>query len=205
MDYYKGNSHKLKNERSIDADRKISKVVTTDGIKKNPGAGKKIIDMFIKEDLTSIKEYAIWDVWVPAIKSGIRESLIGTVEAIFGRGAGPSTRSSGFGGSYTNYSSSPRTRSYEDRRADQLRSRSLYGFDDVILATKIDAEDVLKAINETVETYGTVSVADYYQMVGVAHEYTDTKYGWIDIIPNRIVRVRDGGYSLNLPKPMVLD
>lgn len=54
-------------------------------------------------------------------------------------------------------------------------------------------------MDELIDTYGNVSVADLYDLVGKSCEYTDQKYGWTNIRNAEPIRVRDG-YMLKLPK-----
>ena len=54
------------------------------------------------------------------------------------------------------------------------------------------------------ETYGVVSVADMYDLVGITCNYTDNKYGWTNLRNAEPVRVRDG-YMLKLPKAGPID
>ena len=55
------------------------------------------------------------------------------------------------------------------------------------------------------EAYGLVRVADFYDLVGVTGNYTDNKYGWTNIRSAEIVRLRDGGYVIKLPRAMQID
>ena len=54
------------------------------------------------------------------------------------------------------------------------------------------------------EAYQVVSVADFYDLVGVSGNYTDNKYGWTDIRNASVIRVRDG-YMIKLPKALPLN
>ena len=67
-----------------------------------------------------------------------------------------------------------------------------------------EAEDVLSRMDELIDTYGVVSVADLYDLVGISCNYTDNKYGWTNIRNVEPIRVRDG-YMLKLPKAMPID
>jgi hypothetical protein len=49
-----------------------------------------------------------------------------------------------------------------------------------------------------------VSVADFYDLVGVDGTYTDNKYGWTNIRNAYVNRVRDG-YVIKLPRAISLD
>ena len=66
------------------------------------------------------------------------------------------------------------------------------------------AEDVLERMDELIATYQVVSVADFYDLVGVSGNYTDNKYGWTDIRNASVIRVRDG-YMIKLPKALPLN
>ena len=60
-------------------------------------------------------------------------------------------------------------------------------------------------MDELIATYGVVRVADFYELVGVTGNYTDNKYGWTDIRNASVVRARDGGYIIKLPKAFPID
>lgn len=59
-------------------------------------------------------------------------------------------------------------------------------------------------MDELISTYKIVSVADFYDLVGVTGNWTDNKYGWSDIRSASIVHVRDG-YMIKLPRPLPID
>ena len=102
--------------------------------------------------------------------------------------------------SYNNY--------YRDdprRRPTQTqRNRARHNFDDIILESRGEAEEVLSHLVDLTEDYGMASVADMYDLVGITSNFTDNKYGWDNLSMARVVRVRDG-YLLELPRPIVLD
>ena len=60
-------------------------------------------------------------------------------------------------------------------------------------------------MDELIETYGMVSVMDLYDLVGVSGNYTDNKYGWVNIKNAEPVRTMGGGYMLKLPKAIPLN
>lgn len=98
-------------------------------------------------------------------------------------------------------------RDYSDRRDDRHRdnrTRTGYGYDDLILDTRGEAEEVLSRMDELIETYGVATVADLYDLVGKSCNYTDNKYGWTNIRNSEAVRVRDG-YLLKLPKALPIN
>ena len=86
----------------------------------------------------------------------------------------------------------------DDRRYDRPRSVG-YTYDDIILESRGEAEEVLDSLCDLIETYQIASVADLYDLVGETPEYTDNKYGWTNLRNADVERVRDG-YRLKLPK-----
>ena len=56
-------------------------------------------------------------------------------------------------------------------------------------------------MDEIMEEYGIVRVADLYDLVGITGDYTDNKYGWTNIRSAEVVRVRDG-YKIKMPRAM---
>ena len=99
-------------------------------------------------------------------------------------------------------------RSYYDkdnrREHSVTRSRIGYDYDDIILDNRGEAEEVLSRMDELIDTYGLVSVADFYDLVGVTGNYTDNKYGWTDIRSASVIHVRDG-YRIKLPKALPIN
>ena len=74
----------------------------------------------------------------------------------------------------------------------------------IVYVRACEAEDVLERMDELIATYQVVSVADFYDLVGVSGNYTDNKYGWTDIRNASVIRVRDG-YMIKLPKALPLN
>ena len=98
---------------------------------------------------------------------------------------------------YTSYSNKQDTR-------PTRRTSPGYSYDEIVIENRGEAESVLNAMDDMMATYGIVSVADFYDLVGVTCSYTDNKYGWTNIRNAQIVRVRDG-YIIKMPKAMPLD
>ena len=73
-----------------------------------------------------------------------------------------------------------------------------------VFDTRKEAEEVLDRMDDLIDTYGVVSVADLYDLVGISGNYTDNKYGWTNLRNADVQRVRDG-YLLKLPKALPFD
>lgn len=201
MEDYKGNSHKMRREaKTADGEKKIEKVVTGAARTKKKSEIRKLTDVFISDDISSVKSYIIADIMIPAVKRFISD----TVDAIlYPGGSGGKKHSAAskvsYGGYYKNSS---------DRREVRAGSRGSSGFDydDILFDNRGDAEAVLNAMDDIIDQFGTVSVADMYDMAEVSTtNFALNKYGWADIRSGQVVRVRDGKYMLKLPRALPLN
>lgn len=104
---------------------------------------------------------------------------------------------------YTKYSRSSNDRNKEEIR--YARRRSIFDYDQIIFNNRGDAESVLFAMDDIIDQFGVVSVADLYDISEVSTDnHMVNKYGWSDIRDAKVIHVRKG-YVIDLPKPMLLD
>jgi hypothetical protein len=201
---YKPNSHKsreVQKDKPVEERKKVDKVVTGIVKTKKKSEIRKFTDVFISEDISNVKSYLLTDVLVPAIKKLVIDTVTDGINMILNGGTGRGHR--GTNASYVSY------RQYSDQRdsnrhGNESRGRSGYNYDDIILESRGEAEDVLSRMDELIDIYGTVSVADMYDLVGKTCNYTDNKYGWTNIRNAEPIRVRDG-YMLKLPKALPIN
>lgn len=196
---YKPNSHKFREGESASTDDKKIEKIVKGKVRTKPKSGiSKISEVFISEDAANVKSYIVMDVLVPAVKKAISDIVRDGIDMIlYGESRGRKGSSTSSYVSYRDYS-----RRDDDRFRDRdSRTRSGYNHDDIILESRGEAEEVLTRMDELIETYGVVSVADLYDLIGKSCEYTDNKYGWTNIRNAEPIRVRDG-YMLKLPKAL---
>lgn len=196
---YKPNSHKAKEEQreSAEETKKVEKIVKGVVKTKKKSEISKFRDRIISDDARNIKSYIVEDVIIPAIKNTILDTIINSATIAFG---GSRAKKNSVAGrvSYRNFYDRR-----DDRRViDEPRSGG-YSFYDITLESRIEAQEVLDRMDELIDRYRMVSVADLYDMVGVTGNYTDNKYGWTDISTARISRTREG-FTLDLPRPKAL-
>lgn len=67
-----------------------------------------------------------------------------------------------------------------------------------IISRREDAERVLEMMAHRLDKYEVVTVADLNDMLGISSEWTDTRWGWIDIRDAQIRQIREG-WRLELP------
>lgn len=183
---YPSNSHKSKQDATL---KPIAK-----GMLKDQPQRKKLVSAIFAEDVQDVKSYILWDMIVPAIRDGFRTVLIGTVEAIFGRGKSKSGYSNASYVSYNQPVGGRETRSYsgQDR------------YNNLIFANRGEAEDVLETMRDLLDRYGLVRVADLFDLAGIQGEYTDNRYGWTNLSRARVDHDIDG-WRLSLPRPIVVN
>lgn len=194
------NSHKARNEKkdSAQEEKRVEKVVRGK-VKTQKNNKRKLADLFISEDAGNVKNYIFLDVIIPAVKKAIYDLVVGALDmSLYGGRGGGGRRSTADKVSYRDYNSVSRrdTRSYES-----ARTTSGYSYDDIVLETRGEAEAVLSRMDEIMEEYEIVRVADLYDLVGITGEHTDNKYGWTNIRNAKIVRVRDG-WKIEMPRAL---
>lgn len=182
--------------------KKVEKVITGTATVKKKSPTRKFADVFISEDAHSVKSYLFGDVVVPALKKLLSDLVKDGIEMLlYGSSGRRDNRSDRFRGDYVTYTK------YSDRRDDRGYSsshREARDYNDIVLNNRGDAETVLLKMDEVIEAYGVVTIADLYEFVGVTGHYTDNKYGWMNLRNAEVVRVRDG-YLLKFPKAAPLD
>lgn len=200
---FPSNSNKKKERIDVVKEKNITQVVSGKVIKKQRTFGQKLAETFFGDDTRSVGDYLLNDILVPAMKSTLSDMVGGGIEMLlFGerRSSGKSRLYRDRDRSYVPYNRMSRRDDVDDRRYISKAARSRHDFDEIILETRGEAEDVLSHVVDIIDDYGVASVADYYDLLGVEGNFTDNKYGWTNVSDAYITRTRDG-YSIRLPRP----
>lgn len=199
---YQSNSHKSKQSAAEQVpEKKVEKAISGSAKVKKKSELRKFADVFISEDFQNIKSYILLGVLVPAIKKAIFDIITNGVDMLL-YGESGRTKKNSFGSQISYRSYYDRDKGFKDYSRVQFRAS--YSFDDIILETRGEAEEVLTRMDELISTYGMVSVADLYDLVGITGNYTDNKYGWTNLKDASVERGRDG-YYLKLPRVISLN
>lgn len=203
------NSEPDKAEREASREKKkLESIVTSKVSRRKKPLGSRIKEAFTGNDAQTVWSYVLVDVMVPAAKDLVTDAVTSAVRGmIYGEGA---SRDRGLDrgrrgtprSNYSRYSESPtrRTERHEEPRNLSHRARATHDFDEIILETRVEAEEVIDAMFRLIEKFEMVTVADLYELIDVTGNFTDDKWGWVDIQGAGVKRVRDG-YLLELPKP----
>jgi hypothetical protein len=189
-------------------DKKLTKIVEGPVTRRRKPLGKKFGELFVTGDSRSVSQYVFLEVLLPAardavvdaVSQGIERMIFGEVRSSARRSAASRGPSPGYV-SYNRYAAPSR----EDRRPPMSRqARATHNFDEIILNTRREADEVLDNLSNIIERYEAVTVSDLYELIGETSNYADEKWGWTDLRGASVTRARDG-YLLDLPKPVALD
>lgn len=193
------NSHAGRSEKKhASGEEKRAEKVVQGRVTVKKNEMRRLTDVFISEDVSKVKDYIIHDVLIPTFKETIYNIVVNSLDiSLFGgRGSG-SKRSVADRVSFRDYNGVSR----KDDRTCSTRTNSGYSYDDITLSTRGEAEAVLSRMDEIMEEYDVVRVADLYDLVGVTGEHTDNKYGWTNIRNAEVIRVRNG-YRIKMPRAL---
>lgn len=170
--------------------------------------GRKVTETVFNSDLKTAKSHIVNDFIIPSIRDFIFDGLHDFIDTLFGGDAGRS---------YSRRPSSISKTSYEKYyyksgggaskpSSNYVSSKSAYEVYDIIFDERGEAERVLDELRDILNEYPTVSVNDYYELVGKTNELgssTDPDYGWTNLDRVNVTAIRRGrerGYIINLPR-----
>lgn len=190
--------------------KKVERVTSADAVRRKRPLGKKFKDVFFGGDARTAGEYVMLSVIIPAIKDTLVEAGQAAIEKmIYGESRSGRRRPSG-GTGYVSYNrmGGPVRDPADDRppmgRSISRRARARHDFDEIVLSTRSEAEEVLDRMFDLLSKYETVSVSEMYELVGLESSHTDHKWGWTSLTGASVERVRTGGFLLDLPEPEAL-
>lgn len=207
----KPNSNTYKQE--LAKREKLEPIAKGVAVDKKESLWTKVSKTIVKDDAKNVGEYLMFDVVIPALKNAISDLVTTGINMfLFGENR-PSPNTKRYGDksyvSYNNYYSKSRYssgRSYqweEDRYYGRDRTSQRRKFDQVVVPSRSEAEQILDALVGRTINYGMTSVADLYDLSGVPSVFTDNDWGWDDVHGARIERVREG-YLIVMPEPHLL-
>lgn len=208
MDEFPPNSKRAK-EGTREGPR-VERVTSADAVRRKKPLGKQFKETFFGSDGRTTANYVVTQVLIPMIQDTFIEVVQSGIERLVrgehrtGRRRGLSSPPSGPQG-YADYRGMSMSRYQDDRppmpRGVSRRARARNDFDEIILESRSEAEEVIDQLFEVISRYEMATVADLYELVGINSSHTDHKWGWTDLRGASVARVRSGGYLLNLPEP----
>mgnify|MGYP003281275485 CR=1 FL=1 len=186
-------------------EKRVKKSVAKGRIVKKKSDMVKLADIFLASDIESVKKHVIFDVLIPKLKDGFFDIVMDSLSMTLFGSSGKKRSTNASNVDYTNkFKSSNRERLEADRN-DSSPSKTRVNYNDIEFDSRDEAEEVLESMYDLLEVYGHVSVLDFFDFADVSCDYTDDKYGWINLDKAQIVPVRGGRYKIKLPRAMVID
>ena len=163
---------------------------------------RKFADVFVSEDINNVKSYILMDVLIPAFKKAVSDVVTNGIDMILYGSAGKSRSSTN--AHYVSYNDYSRRDDRGRPAGNSVRAQTAYSYDDIAFNTRGEAEDVLTQMEATIDKYGFVTIADMYDLANLTSNYTDNKYGWMNVRNAEVTRARDG-YVIKLPRAVPID
>lgn len=204
MDQFPGNTNKEKEEKApkAKAEKQIKKVVTGEVSTRKKPLGHRFKEVFLGGDAQSAVRYIAADVLLPALRNMIVDATTKGIERmVFGDTSMRGNRSIYQGRSRIQYSSPinrPDPRASSVYLPDQPPRARRQGADDIVLASREEADAVIEQMCTIIDQYEVASVADLYETLGMPHTHVDQKFGWGDFRYAQVRQIRQG-YLLILP------
>lgn len=203
MDEFPGNSNKGKDAAVQKPEKpKVEKVTTEAVIVKKRGLGHRFKEVFLGGDAQSAGSYIVMEVLLPALRDMIVDATSKGVERmIYGDRVGPSRSRRNDGRPTVSYN---RVSTRRDRGSALLpdqpsRSNRTTQTDDIILASREEADLVIERMTDIIDQFDVATVADLHELVGLPTTFVDNKWGWSDFRYVNCRQIRDG-YLLELPR-----
>ena len=162
--------------------------------------------------IRAISSYVGHEIIVPMVKNAFVDSMTtGINMAVFKDQPQPNRRNNpGWNNrQHQNTNRVQYDKSYQNNQVNQYQSpnakRTIYAIREAVFPNREEALMVLDNMMNEIDKYGQVSVADYYDWIGIGDStFADVSYGWDDLTRARVVSVR-GGYAISLPPVGVIE
>lgn len=210
MEHFPPNSRKA--EQHVEP-KQVERVTSAKAVRRKQPLGRKFSRTFFGGDARTASEYMVGNVIIPALKemlveaasSGFERLVYGDVRPKRGRNA-PTSGPLGYV-SYNRMGPAARQDDRPPMPTNRLsrRARARHDFDDIVIPSRQEAEEVIDRMFDLISKYDSASVADLYELTGLKSDHTDYKWGWTDLRGAAVGRVRGGGYLLDLPEPEFLE
>lgn len=172
------------------------------------GLGRQFKDVFFRGSAKDAAEYMVTDVVVPEIRDLLYNAVQSGIDRlIYGERSGgrrrPQSSLTTTGPGHVDYASvsRPTRASQPQPRTLTRQARARHDFQDLVIPTRQEADEVLDRLFDLLSQDGEVRVGHLYALTDVRAEHTDWKWGWTNLKGAKSVRLRNGGYLLDLPEP----
>lgn len=188
----------------------MERVVQSQVIRRKTPLGRRIREHIIGGDSQTVWGYIFGEALIPTVQNLVVDIVGGGIERLMYPDSQPISRSRRGRPGFTDYGSrfdrGPRRGRPDPRdepRHMSSRGRANHSFDEILIDSRAEAEEVLHRLIDLSIRYEVATVAQLYHLTGIPSHYTDENYGWTeyDLRGSNIARAGREGFLLNLPRP----
>lgn len=208
---FPSNSNKAPNpidKSAAKPEKKIERVTSAPAVRRKKNVGRRLSENITGTDSRTVAEHVVFSVALPALKDLIFEVFTeGMHQKLFGNDVSRARVGRQIAGktSKISYESVSKKKPLGvGNNQERVISRVRGDVDDIFLETRAEALEVIERMYDLLSTYGLVTVADLYGLVGQSAAFTDERRGWDDLRGADVRHHRDG-YMLVLPRPSSID
>lgn|SRR5678816_59360 len=202
---YQGNSNKGKEaaDNEVKPKKDLEKVISGDVVLKKQGIGAKFKTVFFGADFHTAAQYVLAEVLLPTLRDLVVDSVSKGADRLVYGNSGPRRRGPiNYSGRYR-YNNPlaqqvGRQTYLPDQRPVERWSQGRKTFENIIVPSRQDADNVVDALTTIIEQYEVVSVADINELIGQESSHIDQKWGWTSLPRVGVRQVREG-YEISLP------
>lgn len=190
--------------KNVNEKQQKEKIISGNAKVKKKNELNKITDAFLPEDISNVKNDVVFGILIPSLKKTLYDVFTNFLGGFLFNDTNSIRTMNNQKTSYRNFYAEPPKGSvgFNNGRPAKRDYRT-YDYGDLIFETAADAKLVLSRMDDTLESYPSVSVGDLYDFAGVTCDHTAYNYGWTDIRSAEVVRTLDG-YVIKFPRVISL-
>lgn len=198
MTEYTGNAHRQK--EGVPDREPPEKIVTGTVIQKKKSFGQRFKGIFFGGEFKNAVRFVSADVILPAIRSLFVDATTRGVErVVYGESQAQRRRPITYGSRISYNHPVERGRAYlPDQPSRPIGRQARKETNDLILANREEAEEVIERLTDIIDKYQVASVSDLMHLIGHPSSPVDNKWGWVDLTNTEIRQVKEG-YLIDLP------
>lgn len=161
---------------------------------------KRMIKFFLDEDIEDVKGWLIHEIILPELKEMGR----GVIANAFGIDYKPSRSGDTYHRDYRAYYRGSGSKKKNDGPKRDSRFDDEVDYRNIILEDRRDAEELVDRMRYQIEYDGTISVAEFLNLLHLPSEWTDSDWGWNN--PNDIgIKKVHNGFRIDVREARRID
>jgi len=184
--------------------REVRPVTKSPARERKAPLGRRLRDTIFKGDAESAWSSMVWNSFFPGLADQVENALHEGLSTLFGGTSTAYARQRNRPGSrISRYSPDRALGNNPSPSRVEVDPRDRHNSLVYELDSRAEAEEVLVAMNVTIDQFDAVTFAEFLQMIRKTPEHTDYKFGWDDLGGSKVVHSK-GSYFLDLPPVVTL-